>query len=72
MRWVEDMGGHEGGQRSHTEESMMHWPDNLIKDTAEFSGTLLGFDDYVSESLPPSSVSPPSVDAVCKTWSLRM
>ena len=49
MRRIKDMGGHEGRQRcavSHLRQRRLATDSCAV----EFSGTLLGFDDFVSKS----------------------
>lgn len=57
VRRIKNMGCHEGRQRlQHTCSSLTL--DVVLTSWAEFSGTLMGFDDYVSKWTPQSIIHP--------------
>ena len=51
MCWLADLGHHEGRQR-YAREPQFEQP--LVTYLAEFSGTLMGFDDFVSQYISSS------------------
>ena len=46
MCWIEDMGYYEGREGSVERKQA---PRRILTSETEFAGTLMGFDDYVSE-----------------------